>query len=83
MKIFIIFLLAVSFSLSLTVIVLVHCGSTWVTQEPTTRTQYNPPDSRHVQPLVGVDAAGNGKQARKHVVRYLGLKLSLKSRSHS
>src|SRR5688572_560684 len=35
MKIFIICLLTVSFSLSLTVIVLAHCGSTWVEQPPT------------------------------------------------
>ena len=35
MKVLIISLLTVSFSLSLTVIVLAHCGSTWVTQPPT------------------------------------------------
>lgn len=35
MRIFIISLLTVSFSFSLTVIVLAHCGSTWVTQAPT------------------------------------------------
>lgn len=35
MKVLIISLLTVSFSFSLTVIVLAHCGSTWTTQAPT------------------------------------------------
>lgn len=35
MKIVVISLLTVSFSFSLTVFVLAHCGSTWVTQAPT------------------------------------------------
>ena len=34
MKVLIISLLTVSFSFSLTVFVLAHCGSTWMTQPP-------------------------------------------------